>query len=129
MTKEDITLLLLIVLFLVLLGHSAAHFADAFSADAELSTQLDLLDKQTIGGDCEKQPGCEAANWKLTLETKRSDVSKGLLASSHDKWKAAGEAALTILGMALVLYLYRELWERLSSRWHYDAALTPPLGQ
>lgn len=84
MTQTDITLVVLIVLCLILLDYSGIRVWDSMSAEAELTTEWNLLEQQAAGSDCQKQPGCEGANWKLTLQAKKSDVSQPLAAAREE---------------------------------------------
>jgi len=115
MTQNDITLILLIVLAIALIGHSLARYTDAVSVEAELTAEWNLLEQQS-GGGCQPQAGCDAANFQLTLQTKKSEVFQAYAAAKRDKWKAGGEAGLTLLGFAFILWLYPQLLSGLRVR-------------
>ena len=116
MTQNDITLVVLIVLCLVLLDYSGMRIWDSVSAETELTAEWNLLEQQAAGSDCQKEPGCGSATWKLTLQAKKSDVSKALAAVRHDKRRAVYEVLLTLFGLIFILLLYPELWSVLRSR-------------
>ena len=116
MTLDDATLVVLIVVCLVLLDYSGMRIWDSVSAETELTAEANLLDQQAAGSDCQKGQGCESATWKLTLQTKKSDVEKVLAAVRHDRLRAEIELSLTVLGLLFILWLYPRLWDLLQSR-------------
>src|SRR5882672_11442634 len=103
MTQTDVALVVLIVLCLVLLDYSGLRIWDSVSAETELTAEWNLLEQQAAGSDCQKEQGCESATWKLTLQTKKSDVSKALATVRHDKWRAGLEVLLTLAGLLFIL--------------------------
>jgi len=115
MTQNDITLIGLIVVALLLLGHAGTRYADSVSVEAELTAEWNLLERQAADG-CQSQAGCDAASFKLALQTTKSDVYQAYTAANRDKWKAGGHAALTVLGLLLILWLYPQLLSGLRVR-------------
>lgn len=115
MNQNDVVLVVLIVLCLVLLDYSGMRIWDSVSAETELTAEGNLLE-QAAGSDCQKGQGCESANWKLTLQAKKSDVAKALAAVRHDRWRAGAEVLLTLVGLLFILLLYPELRSVLRSR-------------
>ena len=126
MNQNDIVLVVLIVLCLVLLDYSGMRIWDSFSAETELTAEWNLL--EAAGSDCQKGQGCEAANWKLTLQAKKSDVAKALAAVRHDRWRAGAEVSLTLVGLLFILILYPQLWVLLQSRLGVKPRQSPEKG-
>ncbi len=116
MSREDIIVLVLLVAGAALLVNSAFRVLVSSSIEAELSGELKLLNDENAASSCAGQPGCESATWKLTLETKRSETYRSLLAVHYDKKKGLWEGGLTIFALLFIFLFFPELRAALFAR-------------
>ena|ERR1051326_5675526 len=116
MRREDVIVLVLLVVGSALLAHSAFRVLDSSSIEAELSGELKLLNDESVTSSCAGQPGCESATWKLTLETKRSETYRSLLAVHYNKNNGLWEGGLTIFALLFIFLFYPELRAALFAR-------------
>jgi hypothetical protein len=117
MTKDDFITLAIFVVAILLLFNSFMRFWESWTDETELTIELNLLNaEEKKEADCFREVGCEPAIWKLTIESKRSDIYRALAADRSEKKYAVAEAVLTLAGVFFIFSLYSELLDRLRFR-------------